>query len=117
MDNYYNSVSLAQSLISDKIYCCDTMRMRREEPEHYTKDKRLMKKNDFKCAQKGGVNILLWYDKKVVCFLSTFINIEENVRDVRKVYSKPNKIRVYDQNMGEVDIYDQMIKSYYNVRK
>ena len=26
-------------------------------------------------------------------------------------------IRDYDQNMGGVDIYDQMIKSYYNERK
>ncbi|KAF7687854.1 PiggyBac transposable element-derived protein 4 [Cucumispora dikerogammari] len=116
MDNYYNSVSLAQSLISDKIYCCGTMRMRRGEPEQYTKDKKLMKKNDFKCAQKGGINILLWYDKKVVCFLSTFLNIEEDVRDANKVYSKPNMIRDYDQNMGGVDIYDQMIKSWKNIK-
>ncbi|KAF7685692.1 PiggyBac transposable element-derived protein 4 [Cucumispora dikerogammari] len=75
MDNYYNSASLAQSLISDKIYCCGTIRMRRGKPKQYTKDKKQMKKNDFKCAQKGGINILLWYDKKVVFFLSTFLNI------------------------------------------
>ncbi|KAF7692173.1 PiggyBac transposable element-derived protein 4 [Cucumispora dikerogammari] len=93
------------------------MRMRRDEPEQYIKDKELMNKNDFKCAQKGGINILQWYDKKVVCFLSTFLNIEEGVRDANKIHSKPNIIRDYDQNIGGVDIYDQMIKSYYNERK
>ena len=61
-----------------------------------------MKKNDFKRTQKGGIDILLWYDKKVVCFLSTFLNIEEDVRDANKIYTKPNMIRDYDQKMIEL---------------
>ncbi|KAF7685613.1 PiggyBac transposable element-derived protein 4, partial [Cucumispora dikerogammari] len=72
---------------------------------------------DFMCAQKGEVNILLWYDKKVVCFLSTFLNIEEDIRAANKAYSKPNMIRDYDHNMCGIDICYQMIKSYYNERK
>ncbi|KAF7685412.1 PiggyBac transposable element-derived protein 4 [Cucumispora dikerogammari] len=117
MDNYYNSIALCEELRVKQIYCCGTMRMQRGEPKDYSKERKLMRKFDFKCAQKNGINILLWYDKKVVCFVSTFMNIEESLQKTKKVLLKPNMIKDYDQNMGGVDIFDQMLKSYYNERK
>ncbi|KAF7691543.1 PiggyBac transposable element-derived protein 4 [Cucumispora dikerogammari] len=106
MDNYYNSIALCEDLRVKQIYCCRTMRMQRGEPKDYSKERKLIRKFDFKCAQKNEINILLWYDKKVVCFVSTFMNIEEPLQKTKKVLLKPNIIKDYDQNMGGVNIFD-----------
>ncbi|KAF7693698.1 PiggyBac transposable element-derived protein 4 [Cucumispora dikerogammari] len=45
------------------------------------------------------------------------MNIEEPLQKTKKVLLKPNMIKDYDQNMSGVDIFDQMLKSYYNERK
>ncbi|KAF7702895.1 PiggyBac transposable element-derived protein 4 [Cucumispora dikerogammari] len=104
MDNYYNSIALCEKLRVKQIYCCGTIRMQRGELKDYSKERKLMKKFDFKCAQKNGINILLWYNKKVVCFVSKFMNIEVPLQKTKKVLLKPNIIKDYDQNMG-VSIY------------
>ncbi|KAF7696446.1 PiggyBac transposable element-derived protein 4 [Cucumispora dikerogammari] len=117
IDNYYNSIALCEKLRVKQIYYCGTMRMQRGEPKDHSKERKLMKKFDSKCAQKNRVNILLWHDKKVVCFVSTFMNIEVPLQKTKKVLLKLNMIKDYDQNMGDVDIFDQMLKSYNNEKK
>jgi hypothetical protein len=71
-----------------------------------------MKKGDLIFLQK------LWYDKKVVCYISTFKNFKQKIKEENgKKFEKPEMIKDYDQNMGGVDKYDQMLKTYYNERK
>lgn len=107
MDNYYNSFSLCQELREKNIYTCGTMRMGRGEPKNFPIIKKNMKKGDFQCVQKDNINLLLWYDKKPVCFISTFLNIDSNlIKKEKNVFEKPYIIKDYDQNMGGVDIYD-----------
>lgn len=118
MDNYYNSYNLCNKLKTEGIYACGTMRMNRGEPDDFAQKKKKMKKGDLIFYQKNNINILLWYDKKVVCFISTFINFDKIILEGgTKALEKPLMIKDYDKNMGGVDKYDQMLKSYYNERK
>ena len=80
------------------------MRIRRGEPEGFISKKKQMKKGDILYYQKNHINILLWYDKKVVCFISTFLNFDNSmINEAAKMYEKPLMIKDYDQNMGGVD--------------
>ncbi|KAF7693658.1 PiggyBac transposable element-derived protein 4 [Cucumispora dikerogammari] len=117
MDNYYNSFELCENLRQDKIFCCGTMRMRRGKLSEYSTQKKRMSKNDFNYFQKHNINCALWYDKKPVCFISTFMNFESELTEGRKVFNKSLIIKDYDANMGGVDKYDQMLKTYFNERK
>ncbi len=61
------------------VFCCGTMRSYRGEPASYREMKKIFKKQDFICHQKENVNIMMWYDKKVVTFISKFLNFEESI--------------------------------------
>ncbi|KAG0431254.1 PiggyBac transposable element-derived protein 4 [Dictyocoela muelleri] len=117
MDNYYNSFDLAKILREKKIFVCGTMRMNRGEPPEFAIMKKKMKRGDISVLQKENINLMLWYDKKVICYISTFMNFENRILFEKKCLEKPLMIKDYDKNMGGVDKYDQMLKSYYNERK
>lgn len=118
MDNFYNSYDLCYILREKKVYVAGTMRGNRGEPEEFVINKKQMKKGDYFYASKDKINILMWYDKKVVCFISTFMNFDQRILEgTPKLTEKPEMIRDYDRNMGGVDKYDQMLRSYYNERK
>lgn len=120
MDNFYNSFELCREMRTHGVFCCGTMRSCRGEPEEYRSLKCKMKKGDLYCNQKDGVNILLWYDKKVCSFITTFSNFEPHLIANKypvKNFTKPEMICDYDKNMGGVDTYDQMLHTYFNERK
>jgi hypothetical protein len=64
-------------------------------------------------------NIMIWYDKKVVSFISTFMNFESELINTEKpkVTDKPSMIKNYDKIIDGVDSFDKMLHSYFNERK
>ena len=63
-----------------------------------------MKKFDYICHQKNKVNTFMWYDKKVVAFISTFSNFDtgDKMGVLMKKNKRPAMIHDYNQNMGGV---------------
>lgn len=60
----------------------------------------------------------MWYDKRIVTFITSFVNIEEKLCVQKtKTTVKPEMIKNYDKNMGGVDKYDMMLKTYFPERK
>ncbi|KAF7699533.1 PiggyBac transposable element-derived protein 4 [Cucumispora dikerogammari] len=55
MDNYYNSFKSCEKLIKTSVYCCDTVRSNRGEPEEYRKLKHTIKKRNFISLQKNNI--------------------------------------------------------------
>ncbi|KAF7691487.1 hypothetical protein CDIK_2574 [Cucumispora dikerogammari] len=55
----YNSFELCKNLRQDKIFCCDTMRMRQSEPSEYSTQKKRMRKNGFNYFQKHNISCAL----------------------------------------------------------
>ncbi|KAF7688367.1 hypothetical protein CDIK_2944 [Cucumispora dikerogammari] len=75
-DNFYNSYDLCVELRSEGIYVGETLRPNRGQPKCYNDmKKKSMKKFDYICNQKNKVNTFMWYDKKIVAFISTLSNL------------------------------------------
>ena len=133
MDNYYNSVKLAEALLTNKIYCCGTLRLVRGAPKDiqaFSKSKIPHDSTIFK--RKGNVFIILWKDKRVVNMISTCNNAEtekvekkmkiKNKKDGSTSYktltlNKPKAICDYNKYMKGVDHLDQMTSYYKFARK
>lgn len=104
-DNFYTSVSLAEKLLSKKIFLVGTLRKNRKgNPKHVIKKK--LKKGNLVVREKKGVMIAKWKDKRDAIFLSTFS--KPVLEEVTHKKLKPNTIIEYNQAKGFVDLSDQM---------
>ena len=102
VDNWYTSLSLAETLISRSTHLVGTLRKNRKDlPKdviHYK-----LKKGMLIAAQNQlGVTILKWRDKRDVFALSTLHD------DSRTPQGKPKMIDDYNQSKIFVDTSDQM---------
>lgn len=117
MDNYYNSVQLAEYLYKNKTHVVGTLRKNRKENPSITSAK--LKKGEAVHAQKNNVHVTKWVDKREVCMISTKHNLGfENVIDkFGRQKFKPTVIVDYNNHMSGIDRADQMMSYYPMPRK
>ena len=127
MDNFYNSVELAESLLKDKVHTGGTMRLKRCQGKDVrlagTKQNKLAKGQSV-ARDNGKVMTMCCMDKKPVDALSTkhdgsMIEISRRKKGGHgeiEVF-KPACICDYNQHMSGVDRMDQMISYYPCSRK
>lgn len=118
MDNYYNSIKLANRLLSWKTHVTGTLRSnRRGNPVLVTKAK--LKKGDHIWKRQGKVYISKWKDKRDVIVITTAhhptLISSKNRRGQEKI--KPLEIVDYNQYMSGIDRSDQMVSYYSCPRK
>lgn len=109
MDNYYNSVQLAEYLYKNKTHVVETLRKNRKENPSITAA--TLKKGEAVHAQKNNVHVTKWVDKREMCMISTKHNLGfENVIDkFGKQKFKPTVIVDYNNHMSGIDRADQMM--------
>ncbi|XP_025205863.1 piggyBac transposable element-derived protein 4-like [Melanaphis sacchari] len=119
MDNYYNSSSLAHTLLQRKTYCTGTLRNNRKiDPKEVISKK--LKTGESVCKYtKGGVCIVKWKDKREVLAISS--EFKNEMVEVHNKYGqsklKPLPISEYNKFMSGIDRQDQMMSYYPCERK
>lgn len=118
MDNYYNSFTLAKTLLGHETHCTGTLRLNRQNNPQEVKDKKL-KKGETVARYASGVMIGKWRDKRDVSYISTEFenNIVETENRRKQKISKPLPIVNYNKNMSGIDRQDQMLSYYLSERK
>lgn len=118
MDNYYNSVSLSNSLLQQKTHSVGTLRSSRKHNPKVVVSKKL-KKGEYTWQRRGKVYVSKWKDKREVLAITTANHPElievTNRYGVKK--NKPREISTYNNYMSGVDRCDQMTSYYSSPRK
>ena len=126
-DNFFSSPLLAQKLLDRKTYSISTARTNRKHfPTNLTRDAQRMSRGDCVSSQvlDGKVECLVWKDKKPIAFINT-ISDPESFTTVARKQSNGNRIdvtcplsvKLYNANMGGIDLADQKRKLYSCTRK
>jgi hypothetical protein len=83
-DNYYNSVEIAEHLLSRQVRVCGTISENRGLPPDLKKDPKSLKRGDTTFRRKGDVLLQSWRDTHVVNTMSTIQNLNMVDVPVRK---------------------------------
>lgn len=119
MDNYYNSVKLAHTLLVKGTYCTGTLRANRKgNPKEITSKKLKVGESVGKYTEEG-VCVMKWRDRREVLAISS-----EHTNDLVEVTNrrgeqklKPMAITMYNKYMSGIDRQDQMLSYYPCERK
>ena len=134
VDNWFTSISLFKHLATRGIWCSGTVQPNRLYGLCFKANKLLLMKGwgTHKEQKTVSDNITLtavkWIDTRSVCLLSSFLQaspLEKCKRFDKKKktnveINQPKCIKLYNKNMGEVDLADQLIALYrisFHVRK
>jgi len=73
-----------------------------------------LKKGEFVAQHSGPVSLLNWKDKKEVTMASTYHGEETRMKRTkfRKEKQEPVSVLDYNENMGGVDLKDQLLQPY-----
>ena len=113
MDNYYSSPLLYDTLRQHDTMPCGTVRISRKEMPQALKKK--LQPGNIVCRQRDNLLALKWKDKRDVCMLSMLHSDTVSV-DRKGQKTKPSAVLSYNDNMGGVDVFDQVAKYYYPIR-
>ncbi|XP_022163985.1 piggyBac transposable element-derived protein 4-like, partial [Myzus persicae] len=115
MDNYYNSVELAQYLLNNNTYCTGTLRANRKNNPQEVIKKHLNKGEMIQRFTQEGTCIMKWRDRRDVLVISTEYDgtLVEEINKKGNQITKPKAILQYNKFMGGIDHSDQML-SYYS---
>ncbi|XP_066938893.1 piggyBac transposable element-derived protein 4-like [Macrobrachium rosenbergii] len=133
MDNYYNSVEIAEELYSRGTHCSGTLRITwRGAPKvlrNCVRHKRLLR-GDMDWRKKDNTFVICWQDIRCVTFVTTASNAATepfiHKRRVKKQgryeleeqrLQRPKAVGDYIAYMGGVDHFDQMINYYTFARR
>jgi len=118
MDNFYNSPIVAQRLKSLKADCVGTLHLSRKDVPQRVKDKKL-KKGELVAQHSGLVSVLKWKDKKEVTMISTYHGEETKMKlmKCRQEKQKPVSVLDYNENMGGVDLKNQLFNPIFRKKK
>lgn len=114
MDNYYNSLELAQFLLNNNTYCTGTLRANRMNNPQEVIETKLKKGEIIQRYTQEGTCVMKWTDWRDVLAISTEYD-GTMVKDINKrgnEITKPEAILQYNKFMGGIDHSDQML-SYY----
>lgn len=119
MDNYYNSVKLAHTLLTKGTYCTGTLRANRKGNPKEITSKKLKVGESVGKFTKEGVCVMKWRDRREVLAISS-----EHTNDLVEVTNrrgdkkmKPMAISMYNKYMSGIDRQDQMLSYYPCERK
>ncbi|KAL4142153.1 hypothetical protein QTP88_004670 [Uroleucon formosanum] len=125
-DNYFSGYNLMERLTQKQIYAISTIRENRFAKPPLLNDKIMASKGQGTTDEitniENTITLVKWYDNKSVNMCSNFIasGIPDTVQRWNKKEKKyvsverPEIIKLYNQSMGGVDKYDQLI-SYYRI--
>jgi hypothetical protein len=109
MDNYYNSVHLSELLLEKKTFVTGTLRSNRKNNPKDVIDKKLKKGESIYRYTKEGICVLKWKDKRDVLMISSeYSHSMCDVSSRTKVKQKSIILKIYNENMTEIDRQDQM---------
>ncbi|XP_046687517.1 piggyBac transposable element-derived protein 4-like [Homalodisca vitripennis] len=113
MDNYYNSVPLAATLLRESTYCTGTLRADRKYLPEEVKTA-VLKKGETVARYAQGIAVAKWKDKRTVLYISTEFENEMAVSHNRygQPRQKPLAIIHYNAEMSGVDRHDQLMAYY-----
>lgn len=130
IDNFYSSLKLFQDLFTQGCFCTGTVRDNRIGNSKKCQSKILPKnapRGSSKWYRDGQLVYVKWKDTKEVTIMSTYWQATGTNTVKRKKKSDgsyvvqnvniPPPIADYNQNMGGVDLSDQLIKYYNAVKK
>lgn len=118
LDNYYNSVRLAEYLYDNKTHVVGTLRKNRKgNPKVVVSYK--LRKGEIIFRKKKSVMVLKWKDKRDVIMITTLHKSisGKTTNKQGKEKEKPTVVIDYNQNMSGVDRSDQMLSYYTTPRK
>lgn len=122
-DNFYNSIDLAEDLLSKKTFLCGTLRSNRKGLPRTIVSQKIKKGQIIGKMNHKGVRIIKWMDKRPVLMISTCKNHDITLRTVTKTRGersvttkKPECVYSYNDSKKGVDYSDQM-SSYYSSLK
>lgn len=112
-DNFFSSVRLLEHLRVQDTFACATVRVNRKDLPPCARQK--LRPGGKIVRQKGKIVFTKWHDKRDVLVLSS--NSSPDVPDVvirrhNQQVHKPAVIALYNENMGGVDLADQLRKYY-----
>ena len=134
MDNYYNSVSLAQKMYDRGIHLSGTLRLARGAPAVLKSLGKLptrdFPRGEMRFRRKGDVFVICWMGQRLVPMITNshdtsteaYVMKRRVKRGGRTVYEevpmeRPKVISHYTQYMGGVDLFDQMVNYYSFARR
>ena len=96
-----------------KTDCVGTLRLSRKDIPQRVKEKKL-KKRELVAQHSGLVSVLKWKNKKEMTMNSTYHGEETRMKltKCRQEKQKPVSVLDYNENMGGVDIKDQLLQPY-----
>ncbi|XP_068618055.1 piggyBac transposable element-derived protein 4-like [Battus philenor] len=122
MDNYYNSVELAENLLEKKIRVCGKIRQNRGFPEKLKRTNINVFEACHQC--KGEVLAQVWRASKTKSIQmistihnATLTNIQRKCRKTNYTIKKPESVLDYNKYMKGVDRADQYLSYYPIYRK
>ena len=118
-DIFYNSVTLAATLLDRNMRVCGTMRANRGIPHDLEGGGKRLWKGQSAFWRKGDIMVQVWKDKRLMWMISmihdaTIINIWRKDRKTNMEIKKPYAVVQYSKLMKGVDRADQYL-SYYSV--
>lgn len=119
MDNFYNSVPLAEDLLEKGTYITGTIRKTTKGLPRDLLDKKL-EKGELIAKHSNNISIQKWKDKREVLIISTEHNGELIITGINKrgqEIVKPKSIFAFNKYMGGIDTIDQMLSYYPCERK
>jgi hypothetical protein len=115
MDNFYNSIILAQKLLTLKTYCTGTLRVNRKNNPKEILQRKLKRGESIAKFNSSGICVLKWKDRRDVLMISSKYGSDMTSITNRRgeTISKPEVVVKYNRYMGGIDHQDQML-SYYS---
>ena len=115
-DNYYNHVTIVETLLSRQVRLCGTIRVNRGLPSEMKNESQSLKRGETTFRRKGEILLQCWRDNRVVNMIltiddSTVVDVPRRNEEVKK---KPICIFQYNMFMNDVDRADQYL-SYYSM--
>ena len=126
-DNFFSSPTLLADLMGSKIYCVATVMANRKEFPTFDKSRVAALGRGQHIAKQvlaENVHCFVWKDRKPVYFVDTVCKYKRMDVVSRKLQDGscsevacPLAVKIYNQNMGGVDLADQLRKTYTCTRK
>lgn len=126
-DNFFASPLLARNLVERGTLSISTARTNRKHfPRNLTREAASLTRGQHVSSQvlDGKVQCFIWKDKKLVAFINTISSpnsvttvMRKNSDGSRTDVTCPSSVKLYNANMGGVDLADQKRKLYTCTRK
>jgi len=118
-DNYYNHVTIGETLLSRQVRVCGTTRVNRGLPPEMKNKSQSLKRGETTFRRKGEILLQSWRDTRVVNMISTIhdstmVDVPRRIEEVKK---NPICIFQYNMFMKGVDRADQYLSYYSLLRK